>query len=71
MEKYWKNLLIIIMPFVYLMVLAVNIMNTYSSRKDLDGFNTPEVIEHTVLLIIGMYAVIRSVKTVMLFSCIL
>ncbi|CDW86448.1 UNKNOWN [Stylonychia lemnae] len=46
-------------------------LSMYSPRKHTDGFNLHEVILNIFLTFFGTYSIIKSVKTVMLFSCIL
>ncbi len=58
------------MPSVTALNLFVNIGEQYSPRESIDHFNYPEIILEFLLLILGYYAIIRSVKTVMLFGCI-
>lgn len=65
----WRKLAFIIMPLVLIVNLLINIGETYSPRHDMDGFNYPEVLTQFVLLILGYVAIIKSVKTVMLFTC--
>lgn len=57
------------MPLVTSVNLYVNLVEGNSPRGDVESFNYPEVILQWVLLVVGYTAIIRSVKTVMLFTC--
>lgn len=57
------------MPTVLALNLFINISENYSPRVDIDKFNYPEVVLQILLLFLGYIAVIKSVKTVMLFTC--
>ncbi|CDW85531.1 UNKNOWN [Stylonychia lemnae] len=70
-EKHWRKLCFILMPLNFLNILSLNIVAMYSPRQNIDGFNVPEVILNIFLIFFGTYSIIKSVKTVMLFSCIL
>ena len=69
LEIYWKKLALILMPTVLALNLFINISENYSPRIDIDNFNYPEVVLQILLLFLGYIAVIKSVKTVMLFTC--
>ena len=45
-EKYWRNLGLILMPSMFVIMLGVNALQMNSSRTELDAFNYPEVISH-------------------------
>ena len=58
----------IVMPFVLVLNFLINTAESYSPRQ-IDQFNYPEVALQIILLVLGYVAIIRSVKTVMLFTC--
>lgn len=57
------------MPTVLTLNLFINLTEQSSPRDNTDSFNYPEVALQIGLLILGYTAIIRSVKTVMLFTC--
>lgn len=69
LEKQWKKLAFILMPTVTVVNIYVQFSELSSPRVDQDSFNWPEFLLQLGLLFLGYIAIIRSVKTVMLFSC--
>jgi hypothetical protein len=65
----WRRLAFVVMPLLLVLNLLINFGETYSPRRDINGFNYPEVLTQFVLLVLGYVAIIKSVKTVMLFTC--
>jgi hypothetical protein len=58
----------VMMPMVTVVNLFVNFSEMSSPRTALERFNWPEVVLQIGLLALGYYAIITSVKTIMLFS---
>ncbi len=57
------------MPAATILNVLVNLAIMTSPRRVVEGFNWPELIIQLGLLVLGYVALIKSVKTVLLFSC--
>ena len=64
----WRKLAFILMPMALVLNFMINFADM-SSPRNIEQFNYPELTLQIVLLVLGMMAIIRSVKTVMLFTC--
>ena len=68
LEQMWRKLAFITMPLALVLNTLINCADLASPR-DIDTFNYPELVLESMLLALGLTAIIRSVKTVMLFTC--
>ena len=68
LEKMWRKLAFITMPLAMVLNILINCVGLGSPR-DIDAFNYPELVLESMLIVLGFYSIIRSVKTVMLFTC--
>ena len=68
LEQMWRKLAFILMPVALALNFLINFADI-SSPRSIDEFNYPELTLEIILLILGLTAIIKSVKTVMLFTC--
>ena len=68
LEQMWRKLAFILMPLALVLNTLINCADLASPRA-IDTFNYSELVLESMLLALGLTAIIRSVKTVMLFTC--